>query len=158
MPEVIIKSPVFAGALGLLQPSPFAVDVPQALADDLVGRGAASRIGQPSGDLVPGEVVLLALGEAVETVLPDEVVRMTATGCVIASPGYISRIRCITGSAVALTVYDNPAASSGTQVYSGTLSAGQEATLSAAQVRLINGARAVFASGSFDFYVGQEAS
>ena len=90
-----------------------------------------------------------------DTDFPAERVAMTASGCACASPCQIERIRCVTGTSVALTVYDNPAASSGTQLYSGTLSAGQEAAIST-PIRAINGPRAVFASGSFDIYVSQE--
>lgn len=90
-----------------------------------------------------------------DTEFPAERVAMTASGCVCASPCQIERIRCVTGTAVALTVYDNPAASSGTTLYSGTLSAGQEAAITT-PIRAINGVRAVFASGSFDVYVSQE--
>ena len=90
-----------------------------------------------------------------DTEFPAERVVMTATGCVCAAPCQIERIRCVTGTSVALTVYDNPAASSGTTLYSGTLSAGQEAAITT-PVRAINGVRAVFASGSFDVYVSQE--
>lgn len=90
-----------------------------------------------------------------DTEFPAERVAMTATGCVCASPCQIERIRCVTGTSVALTVYDNPAASSGTTLYSGTLSAGQEAAITT-PIRAINGVRAVFASGSFDVYASQE--
>ncbi len=110
------------------------------LAEALRGNAALTRRNKPS------------------TVFADERVLMSATGCVSASPGYISRIYCVTGAAVGLVVYDNPAASSGTQVYSGTLSAGESAVLSSSRLRLINGARAVFASGSFEFQYGQEAA
>ena len=90
-----------------------------------------------------------------DTEFPAERVAMAASGCVCASPCQIERIRCVTGTSVALTVYDNPAASSGTTLYSGTLSAGQEAAITT-PIRAINGVRAVFASGSFDVYVSQE--
>lgn len=90
-----------------------------------------------------------------DTEFPAERVAMTASGCVCASPCQIERIRCVTGAAVALTVYDNPAASSGTTLYSGTLSAGQEAAITT-PIKAINGVRAVFASGTFDVYVSQE--
>lgn len=90
------------------------------------------------------------------TEFPAERVLMAATGCVCASPCQIERIRCVTGAAVTLTVYDNPAASSGTQLYSGSLSAGQEAAIPT-PIRAINGLRAVFASGSFEFSIAQEA-
>lgn len=90
------------------------------------------------------------------TEFPAERVSLTATGAVCASPCHVERIRCVTGTSVSLVVYDNPAASSGTQLYSGTLSAGDEAAI-AAPIRAINGVRAVFASGSFDIYVSQEA-
>lgn len=89
-----------------------------------------------------------------ETLFPSERVAMTATGSPCASPCQIERIRCVTGTSVALVVYDNPAVSSGTQLYSGTLSAGEEAAIST-PIRAINGLRAVFASGSFDFYISQ---
>ena len=89
-----------------------------------------------------------------ETLFPSERVAMTATGSPCASPCQFERIRCVTGTSVALVVYDNPAVSSGTQLYSGTLSAGEEAAIST-PIRAINGLRAVFASGSFDFYISQ---
>jgi len=84
-------------------------------------------------------------------------VLIAATGSPCGSPCTISRIRGVTGTSVALTVYDNPAASSGTTLYSGTLSAGAEAVI-AASIRAINGLRAVFASGSFEFFLQQEAA
>lgn len=90
-----------------------------------------------------------------DTTFPAERVTLSGNGCVCASPCQIERVRCVSGTSVALTVYDNPAASSGTTLYSGTLSAGQEAAITA-PIRAINGVRAVFASGSFDFYVSQE--
>lgn len=103
-----------------------------------------------------GSPVSGAGNSAAPTEFPAERVTMAATGCVCASPCQIERIRCVSGTTVALTVYDNPAASSGTQLYSGTLSAGQEAPISD-PIRAINGLRAVFASGSFDFHVSQKA-
>lgn len=90
-----------------------------------------------------------------DTEFPAERVSLSASGCACASPCQIERIRCVTGTSVALVVYDNPAVSSGTQLYSGTLSAGQEAEITI-PIRAINGARAVFASGSFDLYISQE--
>ena len=90
-----------------------------------------------------------------ETVMPDEVVRMAATGGVCGSPCYVSRIRCVTGTAVALTVYEG-AASTATTLLTATLSAGEEATIPGGRLRAINGVRAAFASGSFDFSIGTE--
>jgi hypothetical protein len=93
------------------------------------------------------------------TAFPDEAVRLTASGCACAAPCYITRIRCVVGTSIALVVYDNPAASSGTQLYSGTLSAGEEAVLSAAKVRAINGVRLAFTgTATFDTYVNTEAA
>ena len=106
---------------------------------------------------VIGENASVSSVDAARTSFPDEVVRLTASGCACASPCFISRIRCITGTSVTLTVYDNPAASTGTTLYSGTLSAGQEASIPA-PISAINGVRAVFATGSFDFYIGQEGA
>jgi len=100
----------------------------------------------------------VALGGAVEqpaSVFPDWVL-ISSTGAVCGSPCVIHRIRCVSGTSVVLTVYDNAAASAGTVLYTGTLSAGQEAAIFA-PVRAINGVRAVFASGSFEFYVSQES-
>ncbi len=63
------------------------------------------------------------------------------------------------GTTISLVVYDNPAASSGTQLYSGTLSAGEEAALSAEKVRAINGVRLAFTgTATFDTYVNTEAA
>jgi hypothetical protein len=90
-----------------------------------------------------------------ETVMPDEVVRLAATGGVCGAPCYVSRIRCVTGTAVALTVYEG-AASTATTLLTATLSAGEEATIPGGRLRAINGVRAVFASGSFDFSIGTE--
>jgi hypothetical protein len=90
------------------------------------------------------------------TEFPAERVTVAATAGVCGSPCQIERIRCVTGTSVALVVYEGAAASSGTQLYSGTLSAGQEAAIPT-PIRAINGLRASFASGSFDFYVSQEA-
>lgn len=90
------------------------------------------------------------------TAFPSERVSLSSTGTACAAPCQIDRIRCTSGTSVALTVYDNPAVSSGTQLYSGTLSAGQEAALPA-PVRAINGVRAAFSSGAFVFYISQEA-
>lgn len=115
--------------------------------------GAAAVVGASGGQ---NSVVTFA--DALKTNFPDEVVRLTGNGSPCASAGcYISRIRCITGTSVALTVYDNAAASSGTTLYSGTLSEGEEAAITS-PIYAINGLRAVFASGSFDFYVGQEVA
>lgn len=99
----------------------------------------------------------IAVEDATPTEFPAEKVLIAATGSPCGSPCTISRIRCVTGTSVALTVYDNPAASSGTTLYSGTLSAGAEAVI-AASIRAINGLRAVFASGSFEFFLQQEAA
>ena len=90
-----------------------------------------------------------------ETAFPDEVVRMSASGGVCGVPCYVSRIRCVTGTAVALTVYEG-AASTATTLLTATMSAGDEATIPGGRLRAINGVRAVFASGSFDFYIGTE--
>ena len=83
-------------------------------------------------------------------------VLLSSSGAVCGSPCFINRIRCVSGTSVTLTVYDNAAASSGTGLYTGTLSSGQEASI-AAPLQAINGVRAVFASGSFEFEIQQEA-
>lgn len=93
------------------------------------------------------------------TVFPDEAVRLTASGCACATPCYITRIQCVVGTSIALVVYDNPAASSGTQLYSGTLSAGEEAVLSSDKVRAINGVRLAFiGTATFDTYINTEVA
>lgn len=89
-----------------------------------------------------------------DTQFPAERVSMSATGGVCGAPCQIERIRCVTGTSVALTVYEG-AASTTTTLLTATLSAGEEASI-ATPIRAINGVRAVFASGSFDFYISQE--
>jgi len=115
----------------------------------VVGAGAVGVISNGS------EFSLDSVFPRTDTEFPAERVSLSASGCACASPCQIERIRCVTGTSVALVVYDNPAVSSGTQLYSGTLSAGQEAEITI-PIRAINGARAVFASGSFDLYISQE--
>lgn len=132
---------------------PFAVDVATGAVTTPSGL-TADQAGTVSDATSGGAAI--ATADQVATQMPDEVVLLSASGCACASPCYLSKIRCVTGTTVALTVYDNPAASAGTQLYSGTLSAGQEAVLSAAKVRAINGVRGVFASGTFEFSIGQE--
>ena len=127
------------------------------------GRDVATFLRNEDGSiraLVDGGGNSYALAQdATATVMPDEIVRLTASGCANASPCYISRIRCVSGTSIALTVYDNTAASSGTQLYSGTLSAGQDAALSAAKVRAINGVRLAWTgTATFDVSTGQEAA
>ena len=112
--------------------------------------GAVTGLVGPDG----GEV---QLPEPLEPTVIADWVSLAATGAVCGSPCLINRIRCVTGSAVTLTVYDNAAASSGTVLYTGSLSAGQEANIST-PIRAINGVRAVFASGSFEFQIQQEAA
>lgn len=126
-------------------------DSPSAVAGETLMRVDS----QTGAFLGSGRTAVVAATSAL-TEFPAERVSLTATGSVCASPCQIERIRCVTGTSVALTVYDNAAASAGTQLYSGTLSAGQEAAITT-PIRAINGIRAVFASGAFDFYISQEA-
>ena len=91
-----------------------------------------------------------------DTQFPPEKVQMTATGSPCAAPCLLHRIRCLVGTSIALVVYDNPFGTSGTQLYSGTLSAGQEADIPA-PVRAINGPRGVFTgTATFEYHVSQE--
>lgn len=63
MPLIVVTSPVFAGSLGLLPASATPVDVPQAVAIDLVGRRAAVWVTTPVPDNAAG---LLTRAEAVD--------------------------------------------------------------------------------------------
>lgn len=91
------------------------------------------------------------------TVMPVEKVSLTASGSPCGAPCLLHRIRCLVGTAVSLVVYDNPFGTSGTQLYSGTLSAGEEAVIPT-PVRAINGPRGVFTgTATFEYHVSQEA-
>lgn len=82
--------------------------------------------------------------------------RITASQIVKGSAGRLDSISCIAGSGITLTVYDNPWAASGTILYSGTLSAGQSATLSPSPLRCIDGFYASFSgTATFDFAIGE---
>ena len=82
--------------------------------------------------------------------------RITASQIVKGSAGRLDSIDCIAGSGITLTVYDNPWVASGTVLYSGTLSAGQSATLSPSPLRCIDGFYASFSgTGTFDFQIGE---
>lgn len=104
----------------------------------------------PDGSPVSADGIL----PRADTQFPAERVSMSAAGGVCGAPCQIERIRCVTGTSVALTVYEG-AASTATTLLTATLSAGEEASI-ATPIRAINGVRAVFASGSFDFYISQE--
>lgn len=92
-----------------------------------------------------------------DTLFAVEKVQMTASGSPCAAPCLLHRIRCLVGASIALVVYDNPFGTSGTQLYSGTLSAGEEAVISGAPVRAINGPRGVFTgTATFEYHVSQE--
>lgn len=157
MATILMLKNKHGGALGLLAAGA-TVAVPDMLALDMVEEGAAQWVGTPPPywpDASAAPVSGAGISQA-STEFPAERVALAATGCVCASPCQIERIRCTSGAAVNLVVYDNAAASAGTQLYSGTLSAGQEAAITT-PIRAINGLRAVFASGAFDFYISQEA-
>lgn len=126
------------------------------LTGGFVWTGPVDRSTTPADQAYARASAVSGAGNQARTEFPPERVVLAATGCVCGVPCALVRIRCITGAAVALVVYDNPAASAGTQLYSGSLSTGQEANISA-PIRAINGIRAAFASGSFEFYVSQEA-
>lgn len=169
--QVTMTENVFAAG-GVLLPDASYQDLPEGLARQLVTDGKAVPNGSgwdlPRPDLTLKEVLgvrfavpdagsAIARVDAEATVFPDEAVRLTSSGCACAAPCYVTRIVCVTGSAIALTVYDNPAASSGFQLYSGTLSAGQEAVLSAEKVIAINGVRLAWTgSASFDVFLNTE--
>lgn len=82
--------------------------------------------------------------------------RITASQIVKGSAGRLDSINCIAGSGITMTVYDNPWSASGTVLYSGTLSAGQSATLSPSPLRCIDGFYASFSgTATFDFAIGE---
>ena len=114
------------------------------------------RLDQTAERLKKSGLVSGAGNSLAETVFPDELVSLSSTGSVCGAPCYISRIRCTSGTSVALTLWEG-AAGAATTLFTATLSAGQEATIPNNKIRAINGVRAVFASGTFDFYIGKEA-
>lgn len=82
--------------------------------------------------------------------------RITASQIVKGSPGRLDGINCIAGSGITLTIYDNPWTASGSVLYTGTLSAGQSATLSPSPLRCIDGFYASFSgTATFDFQIGE---
>lgn len=140
--------------------TPYSSTVGANVANGGVVPGANDSVGRVTALVSPDLGQFVLAKDYTATVMPDEIVRVTSTGNGgSGGPGYVSRIRCITGTSVALTVQDNPGVDvGGTVIYSGTLSAGEEAVLSAAKVPVINGTRLTWAgSASFDVYTGQEA-
>lgn len=116
---------------------------------DEFNRGAE---GQAGVSLVSADGIL----PRADTLFAVEKVQMTASGSPCAAPCLLHRIRCLVGTSIALVVYDNPFGTSGTELYSGTLSAGQEAVI-ATPVRAINGPRGVFTgTATFEYHVSQE--
>lgn len=82
--------------------------------------------------------------------------RITASQIVKGSPGRLYSINCIAGSGITLTVYDNPWTASGSVLYTGTLSAGQSATLSSVPLYCIDGFYASFSgTATFEFDIGE---
>lgn len=81
---------------------------------------------------------------------------ITASQIVKGSAGYMSAIRCIAGTGTTLTVYDNPWTASGTVLYTGTLSAGESASLSSVPLYCIDGLYASFSgTATFEFQIGE---
>lgn len=82
--------------------------------------------------------------------------RITASQIVKGSAGRLDSIDCVAGSGITLTVYDNPWTASGSVLYTGTLSAGQSASLSSVPLYCIDGLYASFSgTATFDFQIGE---
>lgn len=82
--------------------------------------------------------------------------RISASQIVKGSAGRLDGITCVAGSNITLTVYDNPWTASGTVLYTGTLSAGQSASLSSVPLYCIDGLYASFSgTATFDFQIGE---
>ena len=79
----------------------------------------------------------------------SDVVRLTGSAAIKNGAGRLAEVRCESGAAIAITVYDNPAAGSGRAIYSGTLSAGGLAVISEGWA--INGMYATISGGSVEF-------
>lgn len=89
----------------------------------------------PSGYLQglqgPGGVVYPLSQSAVSPTFPDDIYTATSAASVVASPCFITGIRCQSATAgpITITVYDNIATAAGNVLYTGSLNTGQEAAI-----------------------------
>lgn len=108
-----------------------------------------------SGILLDGRVVVPEEEQAYK--LPPAKVRITATQIVVGKPIGLKSVKCIAGSAIALTIYDNGTTGAGTVLFTQTMSAGDEWSVPTA-IQAVNGLQATFTgTATFDVEVQDAA-
>lgn len=92
-------------------------------------------------------------------ILSDDTIRITISGNAISLPCTLKRIRCVAGSAIALSVYDDINDNTGYQfpTFPQTLSAGQDAVIPDGGIVVMHGVYCKFTgTATFDITVGTE--
>lgn len=108
-----------------------------------------------SGILLDGRVVVPEEEQAYK--LPPAKVRITATQIVVGKPIGLKSVKCVVGTAIALTIYDNGTAAAGTVLFTQTMSAGDEWSVPTA-IQAVNGLQATFTgTATFDVEVQDAA-
>jgi hypothetical protein len=93
--------------------------------------------------LVSGDGTSFYLGPTSDYEYPPALVSITASQGVVGKSCGLMSVKCVAGSAIALTVYDNATIAAGTVLFSQTMSAG-DAAIFPAPVQAINGVWAAF--------------
>lgn len=108
-----------------------------------------------SGILLDGVLVVPEAEQAYS--LPPAKQRITATQIVVGKPVGLKSVKCIAGTAIALTIYDNGTTGAGTVLFSQTMSAGDEWSVPTA-IQAVNGLQATFTgAATFDIEVKDAA-
>ena len=101
--------------------------------------------------LVSGDGTNFYIGPTSDYEYPPTLVEITASQGVVGKSCGLLSVKCVAGSAIALTVYDNATTAAGTVLFSQTMSAGNAAVFPA-PVQAINGVWAAF-SGTATFEI-----
>lgn len=101
--------------------------------------------------LVSGAGTNFYIGPTSDYEYPPTLVEITASQGVVGKSCGLLSVKCVAGSAIALTVYDNATTAAGTVLFSQTMSAGNAAVFPA-PVQAINGVWAAF-SGTATFEI-----
>lgn len=101
------------------------------------------ELSDDGASLVSGDGTSFYLGPTSDYEYPPALVSITASQGVVGKSCGLMSVKCVAGSAIALTVYDNATIAAGTVLFSQTMSAG-DAAIFPAPVQAINGVWAAF--------------